>query len=358
MFYKKLEDYLLTKAVQKIGGQKTMAIQIDITNACNLRCSHCYHPHHKNTGALDLNGWFEILNQYDQLLKKLKMKPSLVVCGGEPLISPYLFSILKRANELWDKPPTSILTNGTKINNKFLKLLAQYNISFQISIDGPDAKSHDLVRGAGNFEKALAGAKLAKEYGVKTNILGVLSRNSAPRVPDFFNMAKENELDSMNFTRFIPQGNGEKLVEKGEDDSLYGLELRDALKEIVSSSKKTGVKTGTNYPLYHLIDPSLGQNGRFGFQGLVVDYKGNLKVSSRADFVLGSVLEDGLQNLFLKHPLMKDLRASKINGCGDCMYYSRCGGDRNISYATTGSFLEKDKGCWIDPAQTEKGKIA
>ena len=357
-FLKKIEDYILTKAVHQIGGQEIMSIQLDITNACNLRCSHCYHPHHKNQGALSLDGWFEILNQYDKMLKTLKMRPYIVICGGEPTISPYLFSILKKANELYKNPPITILTNGTRLNDKLLSMLSEYNIKFQISIDGPDSKRHDTVRGEGNFRKALDGAKLAKKYGIDTSILGILSKKTSKWIPEFFQMAKQNDLNSMNFTRFIPQGYGTGLVERGEDDSLYGLELRDALKSILFYSRQYGVPTVTHAPLFHLIDPRLGHNGRFGFQGLIVDYRGNLKVSSRADYILGNILDKGLQNLFLNHPLMNDLRSKKINGCGSCMYYARCGGDRNISYATTGSFLEKDKGCWIEPKRIKKGVVA
>ncbi len=358
-FLKTMEDYLLKKVIKHIGGQKSMAIQLDITNACNLKCSHCYHSHHKNTGALNLEGWLEILDQYDKMLQTLKLQPYIVICGGEPTLSPYLFSILKRANELWESPTITILTNGTKLTDKLLSSLSEYNMRFQVSLDGPDAKRHDALRGKGNFQKALEGAKRAKQYGIETNILSILSKKTSHWIPEFFQMVKENDLNSMGFTRFIPQGFGAELVETGGDDSLYGFELRDAMKSIIYFSKKSGVRTSTDHPLYHLIDPKLGHNGRFGFQGLVVDYKGNLKVSSRANYILGNVLGEGLQNLFLHHPLMKDLRNSqKINGCGDCMYYARCGGDRNISYATTGSFLEKDKGCWIHPRTIKKGVVA
>ena len=349
----RIEDYLVSKAIRQIGGQKIMSIQIDITNACNLRCKHCYHSHHSNKGALRLDGWFEILKQYDEMVSAFKMQPEVIICGGEPTISPYLFPILKRAKELWGHPPITILTNGTKLNDVLLSALSEYNIRFQVSLDGPDSERHDAVRGEGNFSKALSGAKLAREYGFQVNVLGILSKKTSQWIPDFFEMVKQNGLNSMNFTRFIPQGYGSELVRSGEDDSLYGFELRDALRSIIGYSRDCGIPTATNGPLYHLIDPNLGQSGRFGFQGLIVDYKGNLKVSSRADYILGSVLEEGLKNLFLKHPLMKELRLGNINECGQCMYYKRCGGDRNISYATTGSFLEKDKGCWIDPKNTK-----
>ncbi len=87
-FLKTMEDYLLKKAIKHIGGQKNMAIQLDITNACNLKCSHCYHSNHKNTGALNLEGWLEILDQYDKMLQTLKLQPYIVICGGEPTLSP------------------------------------------------------------------------------------------------------------------------------------------------------------------------------------------------------------------------------------------------------------------------------
>lgn len=36
------------------GQQPILTVQLDITNACNLVCDHCYLPHHKNHGALTL----------------------------------------------------------------------------------------------------------------------------------------------------------------------------------------------------------------------------------------------------------------------------------------------------------------
>jgi MoaA/NifB/PqqE/SkfB family radical SAM enzyme len=348
----------MLNATPSLGKPSHMAIQLDITNACNLRCTHCYHSHHKNSGALSLDGWFEVLEQYEQLLNNNQLKPSIVLCGGEPTTSPYLFPVLDKLNEKFGKPPVFILTNGTLLNSELLTAMKPYDVTFQVSLDGPDSKRHDAIRGQGSFEKAIQGARLAFDYGIQTNILAVLSKKTSLWISDFFQMARENDFNAMNFTRFIPQGFGKKLKLKGVDDSLYGLELRNAFIEILRMSKQYGIKTSTHSPLYQLIDPSLGKSGHFGYQGLVVDYRGNLKVSSRADYILGNVLVEGLENLFVNHPLMKALRQGRINGCGQCIYYVRCGGDRNISYATTGSFLEKDIGCWIDPASKKQEKIA
>ncbi len=96
-----------------------------------------------------------------------------------------------------------------------------------------------------------------------------------------------------------------------------------------------------------LLGADLGGNNSFGFDGLVVDYQGNLKISSRTDALIGNVLEHGLKNLFLSDKTLNALRARKIKKCGTCIHYSRCGGDRNAAFAATGSFLGEDPGCWL-----------
>ena len=62
-------DFVVTKLLDYIGTQRFLTIQLDITNACNLKCIHCYHPHHQNDGAMSYEGWLNILDQY--LIPKL-----------------------------------------------------------------------------------------------------------------------------------------------------------------------------------------------------------------------------------------------------------------------------------------------
>ncbi len=329
-----------------IRSQSDLAIQFDITNACNLRCSHCYHPHHDNSGALDLNGWLNVIGQYEALLNKLRLKPKIILCGGEPLFSPLLRPMIEAVDSKFPGVSISILSNGTLVKSATAKYLSQFNTNVQVSLDGPDADSHDKIRGSGSFQRAIRGIRELKSAGIDVYSLAVLSFNVLPFIADFFAMAKTEGLSSMNFTRFIPQGNGARLASIGDDRMLTPWELKAAFETILSHSISTGVSTSTSSPLFHLIEGAKGGHGKFGFQGLVVDYKGRLKVSSRADFVLGDILTEGLEALFLKHPVMQDLRSGSIDTCGSCVHYSRCGGDRNVAYATSGSFLGPDPQCW------------
>lgn len=349
-----IKSLFISKVVEAIGGQKYLSLQIDITNACNLQCVHCYHSNHKNTGALTTKQWFSIFDQYEALIKKLYLRPAITICGGEPLISPNLAPIIEELNKRFPQVKIYILTNGTRINEAIIEQLKPYNIAFQISLDGPNAERHDLIRGNGNFKKAIEGAKIAREHNIETLILSILSRRTSQWIPDFFEMAKSLNVNAMNFTRFIPVGYGENLVNRGLDDVLIGYDLKEAMESIIKNSIGFQVRSNTNQALYNLIDPKLGAHGKFGFQGLVIDYKGNLKVSSRISYTLGSVIDEGLENLFLNHPVMKSLRKGEIAGCGQCEHYSRCGGDRNMSFAITGNFLSQDIGCWLKPATLKR----
>ncbi|MBI4669799.1 MAG: radical SAM protein [Elusimicrobia bacterium] len=353
MIFNQLKDFVVGSLLRFTGSQKFLSIQLNITNACNLNCAHCYQAHHSNDGALDLPGWQRILDQYERLAAKLHLKPRFTICGGEPTLSPIFLPMLNELNFKWPGVRINVLTNATRLTQELAKTLAQFNADFQISLDGPDKERHDLIRGPGNFDCALAGLKNLQAEGLNAFFLATLSRRTSFWIDDFFETASRLKPASMNFTRFISQGNARLLEENHKDRALSGPELHKAYLAILKASKKTAIPTNTDMPLFHLIDPSLGANGKAGFQGLVVDYQGNLKVSSRTDFRLGNILEEGLENLFLKHPIMKALRDRKIEGCGICRHYEWCGGDRNASFAATESFLKKDPACWLDSMSRE-----
>jgi radical SAM protein with 4Fe4S-binding SPASM domain len=240
-----------------------------------------------------------------------------------------------------------ILTNGTVIRRDLVEIFRHINLRFQVSLDGPDPLRHDEIRGAGNFDKSVRGIRELIENGFEVSVLSILSKKTSAWIGDFFELSKNLGVNAMNFTRFIPEGYGKTLFSSGQDSPLSPVELRDAMQGILYHSIQTGVSTNTNQPLFHLLDDRLGRQNMAGFQGLIVDYRGNLKFSSRSNYLLGNIFEQGLEPLFLHHPLMKALRKGDIEGCGQCKFYTRCGGNRSAAYAAAGSFLTPDPGCWI-----------
>lgn len=339
-------NWLIKKLQEFTGTQRFLSAQLDITGACNLKCRHCYQPHNSSSD-LSMEEWKKILDQYGLLLKKLYLKPHVSLGGGEPTLSPLFAPMLGELHARWPEATLNVLTNGTAMPEAAVAAIVGHKADVQISIDGPDAERHDAIRGAGSFEKAVRGYRELRSRGVRVVFQAVLSHKTAPWIDEFFETAAALKAPAMNFTRFVAQGRGKALTESKGDRPLTGYELRDAYVKILSAAHRTGVFTGTGLPLFVLIKPELGAHGKAGFQGVVVDSQGWLKVTSRADFRLGNVVKDGLEKLFLDHPLMRDLRAGRIDGCGACAHYDRCGGDRNASFVEYGSFLKKDPCCWI-----------
>lgn len=329
--------------------EQILGMQLDITNACNLQCSHCYRPNSNNADALDFGQWCVVLDQYGSLLRKLHMTPRLTICGGEPLLCDFLFSLIRQIRVQFGACGIYLLSNGTLVTSEIAKQIKKYDVQFQISVDGPDAARNDLFRGKGTFDKIIEGCRYLRKQSVSFYYLAVLSKCTSQWIPEFFSLTARTGSQAMNFTRLIPEGRAKSLCSNKEDAPLRGPELKSAMEQILYHSKKTGVPTATGAPLWHLIEEGLGAPNNVGMSAMVIGYQGDFKVSSRTSTSLGNVLEDSMEKLFLRHPVMRRLRNGDIEGCGECVHFAKCRGDRNISFSEFGHFFGPDTGCWVLP---------
>jgi radical SAM protein with 4Fe4S-binding SPASM domain len=334
--------------IKWIGIDRYLSMQIDITNFCNLACSHCYHPHHNNKNAISLASWIEIIDEYEIILQRLNAKAHIIICGGEPLTSQYLKPLLLNLLNRERTFHLSILTNGTLVDRIDLSILKKFpHVEFQVSIDGPTAELHDSFRGKGNFEKALEGIHLLKKNNFTVGLQATLTKKNSQSISQFFDLSKLIKSDFMSFTRLITIGSGKNLVEKNIDQTLKPKELKKAFEMILFHSARTNIRSSTESPLMNLLHPILGRKQRFQ-ESIVIDYQGNLLVSSRSREILGNVLGKNLENLFFNHPLREKFKSGKIEECSNCPHFKYCGGDRNVSFAEYGDFFKKDPGCWIN----------
>jgi molybdenum cofactor biosynthesis enzyme MoaA len=89
--------------------------------------------------------------------------------GGEPFLNPEMEAILEATLAVG---PATVLTNGLLLapaRCARLKALAdntEYSLDLRVSMDGYDAESNDPIRGAGTFERILAGVRNLHEAGM------------------------------------------------------------------------------------------------------------------------------------------------------------------------------------------------
>lgn len=124
-------------------------LQLHVTERCNLNCRHCYLGN-KGNGDLPLSLAKKAVREFSEVGLKL------LITGGEPLMYPHLWGLLRYAREYPIR--IEVLSNGTHITPSMAVGLSKYVDCVQVSIDGME-RGHDLIRGAGAFKRAMKGVE-------------------------------------------------------------------------------------------------------------------------------------------------------------------------------------------------------
>lgn len=163
-----------------------MFVLFDITDRCNRRCGYCYN----NSGSAAAKHMDrEMLFTLARELVQLKVI-SVCVSGGEASMHPDyvdLIRFFKRNGIL-----AASITNGFDIDRNTAEEMAANLPLIQVTLDGPDAETHDRLRGRGSFARAVATARALKSAGLaKLRIAFTLTAKNADSFPGMKDLALE-----------------------------------------------------------------------------------------------------------------------------------------------------------------------
>ena len=134
---------------------------------CNIACSHCFNnsgPNVRTFGFLSLN---QVRQELDAAVRQGVKEVSFT--GGEPFLHPELIEMLRLSLTY---APTTVLTNGTLINDRLADHLAaleresNYSFEIRISLDGYTEAMNDTLRGPGVFRKVLDATRRLSQRGL------------------------------------------------------------------------------------------------------------------------------------------------------------------------------------------------
>ena len=344
-FIKKLIGQgILISENKKVNGD-SFHIQWHLTERCNLRCSHCYQER-KVIAELEQ---YEMENFVDHLvyvLKKQRMSGSISLTGGEPLIlGDKLWNLIKYIKKSDLDIEISLLTNGTLITSEIADKLASYKIYCQISFDGYDEKTHDNIRGRGNFSKAIKGVKMLRKRDVPVSAHFVIMRQNINDIEKMVYFCIINGIRRLTFSRLVLMGQGHSLKKQ----MLSPIETKDVYKKIYDLSKKVKDKldVNTGRTLWCNIDNEIGGTCPAGFSSLIVNADGSVFPCRRLPINVGNILKNSIFEIWYGSAVMKDLRnRKKIDKCGNCKFLDKCGGCRAIAFAHFGDYMAADPQCW------------
>jgi radical SAM protein with 4Fe4S-binding SPASM domain len=179
-------------------------IYLYITEACQLRCEHCYMGERLER-ALKM--------PYEQVEATLihwrKLGSSkLTILGGEPTIHPQFCDVIKLANRLGFEHVITT-TNGLKAAAKKLRQLEPTDFAYvQLSLDGGSADTHDRVRGAGMFAITMETAAELTRRGFDTRFICTVNRANQSDCLQLLDIADDMGVSLVKFHVFSVIGRG------------------------------------------------------------------------------------------------------------------------------------------------------
>lgn len=121
-------------------------LTIDVNSECNLSCEFCYNSDTKD--ALTLDDIIEIEQKYSSAVL-------YEIGGGEPLLHKELTPIIEYLVK--KEKIVNIVTNGTVLNEKFLKLAKKYpsQIEIEVSLHASNPELFKEITGKDMFDKVI-----------------------------------------------------------------------------------------------------------------------------------------------------------------------------------------------------------
>ncbi len=218
-----------------------MIAKWDITSFCNLHCAHCCTGgrDYRSVRTLDLA---EVRNVMENLRNSGIRK--LQFTGGEPLLRFDLPEVLEMAKELFDG--VILNTHGLLFKGDWLapkRLSAFEQIIF--SLDGPDAETHEAIRGPGTFapllENVRAATQAIAEHGldIQVTMNAILSRCTVNRAADFIALTNDLGAEVFAINSVVMAENANKNA-----DAFDGVTFEDKyrfIEDMVNASRDCDV---------------------------------------------------------------------------------------------------------------------
>jgi AdoMet-dependent heme synthase len=347
--------------------QSPMLVIWEATQACDLACVHCRASAQSERHPKELS-----TEQGYRLLDEIRSfgEPLMVFTGGDPLKRPDLYELIRYAVKIGLR--TNVTPSATPLlTAEAIEKFKEAGVTrMAISLDGPDAASHDYFRGIpGTFDRAMFALRHARDIGLDTQLQTTVTRHNMHRMPEMAELAKEVRTKMWSLFFLIVTGRA------AETDDLRAEEYEQIFEFMYELSKTApfGVKTteAMHYRRYvaqrmkaeHGVAVNENAKGVAWRTAGVSDGKGFVFVSHTGEIFPsgflpvtgGNVTEDSLTDVYRNSELFKQLRDTSQRGgkCGLCEYQKVCGGSRSRAFALTGDYLAEDPRCIYQPHLAE-----
>ena len=325
-----------------------MNIQFHLTNACNLRCKHCYQGEYSST-TISLSDFSSILEKTKKFFDSIE-DPIYVmnITGGEPMCVPHIGYYLLEADKYCQG--IGLLSTGLLLTSDALAELkkAKHFDRVQVSLEGPE-DINDMIRGKGTYKKIKEAIVRIKNAGLRAIVSCTIAPYNYNRIIELYeDLATHEKPNILWFDRCIPFKGTEVLTKEQFQQFITNLSV------ICKKQKDEGLYTK---PLANRAMQWLAQDleeNRYacgaGLRHFTIMYNGDVMLCRRLNFPVGNLLKEDWPDIIERAlPILQNMHTLP-DACKSCQYGSFCnGGLKCLTYAVHKNFNEKDVNCFVRP---------
>ncbi|MBG0568987.1 radical SAM protein [Actinoplanes aureus] len=206
-------------------------LQVEVTAACNLRCTMClvrYRPPvNKLAGAMPPE-------LYHRLVDEVPLRQLTLQGLGEPLLSPYLPEMIAAA--VHRKIRVGFNTNATLLNRRRAEELVASRVDWlHVSLDGASAGAYEAIREGARFDTVIENlrglVRAKRDAGSATpwiRVVFVAMRDNVAELPDLVRLLGEIGVDELrvqnlshSFDDTDPAGRYQEIRSFTADQALW-----------------------------------------------------------------------------------------------------------------------------------------
>jgi len=343
-------------------------IQWHITGLCDQACWHCYMVNdptsHKREleRELSLADCKAIIDSFIDFCEIAGARPAINFTGGDPLLRPNFFEILKYASLCGVR--LSVMGNPFHLNAENISRMKKLGVaSYQVSLDGME-EMHDSLRMPGSFLATIKAIRLLTKCGMRTVVMFTLSKKNQKDLFEVMRLVDSLGVNAFAFARLSTNPVIDRKIlpeEAGFTPQEYRNLLLDA-QSLIAELKVNGSKTSFTLK-DHLWKLLLYEQGKLklepnpdnqvisgchiGERDLAILADGTVFACRRFNSPIGKVPKQSILEVFTSERLDHYRDIGKLEACSKCPLLCYCRGCPAVAYGFSGgNFFASDPQCW------------
>src|SRR5262249_29873365 len=206
------EDAKTAKTAARATPYTAYSVSWNLTQRCNLECSHCYMSAFAGADTRGELSTAECRRVMDEIAL-VNPNVFLILTGGEPLLRKDIWDIAAYAAE---KKFTTVLgTNGVLLREPEAQRMRAHGVlGASISLDSTDRAKHDAFRHlAGAWDAALRATRVLSDAGLDFSLHMSVTDWNVAEVPAMIDLAKRLGAKVLNFFFLVRTGRGKNLTD-------------------------------------------------------------------------------------------------------------------------------------------------